>query len=72
MYSGIKEKINNIKKLDIEEKQELKEHILSHHKMIRDFMNSEILKERDIFIPHAVRNALEDRLIELNQAYNKL
>lgn len=59
MYSGIKERINNYKKLSEEEKKELKQLCVVHHDRIREFLeNTEV--------PYSVRNALEDRLIELS------
>ena len=60
MYSGVKERINNYKKLSEEERAELKQLCKMHHASIREFL------ENHTEVPHAVRNALEDRLIELS------
>ena len=64
MYSGIKERMNNYKKLSEEERAELKQLCKMHHTSIREYLeNTEV--------PHAVRNALEDRLIELSNVILK-
>jgi hypothetical protein len=64
MYSGIIERSKQIKKMTIEEKQELKELVTMHHKTIRNY-----LAENDV--PHAVLNALEDRIIQLAEIRSK-
>ena len=65
MYSGIQERINKIKKLSEQEKEELKTSIYYHHDTCRKYLN-----ENDVSI--VIRNALEDRMIMLSQALSKL
>jgi len=65
MASGIQERINKIKKLSQEEKEELEASIYYHHDICRTY-----LLENEVSI--VIRNALEDRMIMLNKALDKL
>jgi len=64
MYSGLKERMLKVNKLSVEQKEELRDLIQLHQDSINQFMNSNN-------VPFAVLNALEDRLIELGEAYSK-
>ena len=65
MYSGIQERINKVKKLSDHEKEELKTSIYYHHDTCRKYLN-----ENEVSI--VIRNALEDRMIMLSKALDKL
>jgi len=65
MYSGIQERINKIKKLSEQEKEELKTSIYYYHDTCRKYLN-----ENEVSI--VIRNALEDRMIMLSKALSKL
>jgi hypothetical protein len=66
MFSGIMERINKIKKLSEGEKAELKESIYYHHDTCRIYL----LENPNVSI--VIRNSLEDRMIILSQALDKL
>jgi hypothetical protein len=66
MFSGLTENINKVKKLSDAEKADLKESIYYHHETCRQYL----IDNPNVSI--VIKNALEDRMITLSQALNKL